>query len=115
MPVDKPLKQGVVPQSQVEKDPYKCPVCGSDRVIVEGKWQRRFRKEYSEGCEMNVVMDDTHVERYTAIICQHCKMRVEIEPDHIVNLFTENIQLRMQVAEQNGQTVRRPETNQRVM
>jgi hypothetical protein len=75
-------------------------------VVLEGKWQRRFQKEYIDGEEMGaVIQEESYVERYTAIVCEKCNTRTEIEPDHVVDLLADNVKLRMMAAESRGVTV----------
>jgi hypothetical protein len=99
------MRRGVVPASQVEKNPYVCPVCENDHVKIEGRYQRGFVKEFVEDAEVGVQMNDVHEVRYTAILCKACNTRSEIETDTVVNLFVENMDLKMRVAQQSGQTV----------
>jgi hypothetical protein len=75
-------------------------------VVLEGKWQRRFQKEFVDGEERGVVMqEESFVERYTAIVCEKCSTRTEIEPDHVVDLLADNVKLQMMAAESRGVTV----------
>ena len=75
-------------------------------MVLEGKWQRRFQKEYIGGEERGVVMqEESYVERYTAIVCEKCSTRTEIEPDHVVDLLADNVKLHMMAAESRGVTV----------
>jgi hypothetical protein len=74
-------------------------------VVLEGKWQRRFQKEYIGSEERGVVMEEGYVERYTAIVCEKCNTRTEIEPDHVVDLLADNVKLQMMVAQSRGVTV----------
>jgi hypothetical protein len=75
-------------------------------VVLEGKWQRRFQKEFLDGKEQGVVMqEESYVERYTAVVCEACNTRTEIEPDHVVDLLADNVKLHMMAAESRGVTV----------
>src|ERR1035441_6174534 len=70
------------------------------------KRQRRFQKEFLDGEERGVVMqEESHVERYTAVVCDNCNTRTEIEPDHVVDLLADNVKLQMLAAESRGVTV----------
>ena len=96
----------VIGHSRASANPYQCPGCGHTRVVLEGKWQRRFQKEFLDGKERGVVMQaESYVERYTAIICSKCNTRTEIEPDHVVDLLADNVKLQMMAAESRGVTV----------
>src|ERR1019366_2882762 len=80
--------------------------CGHTQVVLEGKWQRRFQKEFVDGEERGVVMqEESYVERYTAVVCEKCNTRTEIEPDHVVDLLADNVKLQMMAAESRGVTV----------
>jgi hypothetical protein len=75
-------------------------------VVLEGKWQRRFQKEFLDGKERGVVMqEESYIERYTAVLCDACNTRTEIEPDHVVDLLADNVKLQMMAAESRGVTV----------
>ena len=96
----------VIGHSQVSANPYRCPACKHTHVVLEGKWQRRFQKEFLDGEERGVVMqEESHVERYTAVLCDSCNTRTEIEPDHVVELLADNAKLQMMAAESRGVTV----------
>jgi hypothetical protein len=72
-------------------------------VVLSGKWQRNFRKEFLEGKEQGVVFqEEAYTERYTAIACEKCNTRTEIEPDHVVELLADNARLQMLAAEKRG-------------
>ena len=106
-------RDAVIGRSLVIDHPFQCPVCSHNNVILEGKWQRRFRKEFLEGIEQGVVFqEEAFVERYTAIVCEKCNTRTEIEPDHIVDLLAENVKLQMVAAGKRGITVVQPEKEQ---
>ena len=99
-------RDAVIGRSLVIEHPFQCPVCSHNNVILEGKWQRRFRKEFLEGIEQGVVFqEEAFVERYTAIVCEKCSTRTEIEPDHVVDLLADNVKLQMMAAESRGVTV----------
>ena len=100
----------VIGHSQVSANPHQCPACGHTHVVLEGKWQRRFQKEFLDGEERGVVMqEESFVERYTAIVCEKCSTRTEIEPDHVVDLLADNVKLQMVAAGKRGVTVVQPE------
>ena len=102
-------RDAVIGRSHVIENPYQCPVCGHNNVVLEGKWQRRFRKEFLEGKEQGVVFqEEAFVERYTAVVCAQCNTRTEIEPDHVVELMAENVKLQMVAASKRGVTVVQP-------
>jgi DNA-directed RNA polymerase subunit RPC12/RpoP len=104
-PADK-QRGAVIGHSQASANPYRCPACGHTHVVLEGKWQRRFQKEFLDREERGVVMqEESYVERYTAIVCEKCSTRTEIEPDHVVDLLAENVKLQMVAAEKRGVTV----------
>jgi hypothetical protein len=96
-------KNAVVGRSHVLANPYICPVCGCAHVVLEGKWQRCFKKEFVDGVVTGVVLqDEAYIERYTAVLCDACNTRTEIEPDPVVELLAENVRLHMIVAERRG-------------
>ena len=96
----------VIGHSRASANPYQCPGCGHTHVVLAGKWQRRFQKEFVDGKERGVVMqEESYVERYTAIVCENCNTRTEIEPDHVVDLLADNVKLQMMAAESRGVTV----------
>lgn len=99
-------RDAVVGHSRVVGNPRKCPVCGCAHVVLEGKWQRAFQKEFVEGEEVGVVFqEETYIERYTAIVCDKCNTRTEILPYHVVDLLADNVKLQMTAAESRGITV----------
>ena len=51
------------------------------------------------------MQEESFVERYTAIVCEKCNTRTEIEPDHVVDLLADNVKLQMMAAESRGVTV----------
>ena len=96
----------MIGHSRAAANPHQCPACGHTHVVLEGKWQRRFQKEYIDGEERGVVMqEESYVERYTAIVCEKCNTRTEIEPDHVVDLLADNVKLQMMAVESRGVTV----------
>ena len=62
-------------------------------------------QEFREGVETGVEIDPHYVERYTAIGCYVCGMRAKIEPDHVVDLYVENMDLKMKLGHQKGAAV----------
>ena len=99
-------RDAVVAQSKVSAGPHACPVCGHTHVVLEGKWQRHFQKEFVDGVEVGVaVQEETYVERYIAIVCDKCNTRTGIEPDHVVDLLADNVRLQMISAGRRGITV----------
>ena len=109
------LREALVKESQVSENPFKCPTCGNTDVTLDGKYQRRFQKEFHAGQEAGVKLDLQYTERYTAINCYACGRRFEIEPDHIVALYVDNMELKMKLATQTGMAVRQPMPKDRVM
>jgi transcription elongation factor Elf1 len=107
-----PLRDALVKRSQAAENPYKCPACGNPHVVLDGKYERKFRKEFSEGVETGVEIDPHYVERYTAIGCYVCGMRAKIEPDHIVDLYVENMDLKMELGHRTGAAVEMPSKQQ---
>ena len=96
----------MIGRSRAAANPHQGPACGHTHVVLEGKWQRRFQKEFLDGEESGVVMqEESYVERYTAIVCEACNTRTEIEPDHVVDLLADNVKLQMMAAESRGVTV----------
>ena len=99
-------REAVIEASLVAAKPYTCPVCGHKHVVLEGKWQRIFQKEFLDNKEIGVIFqEEDHVERYVAIVCDNCNTRSQIEPDHVVKLLADNLQLQMLLAVKNGTTV----------
>ena len=114
MPAGK-LRESLVKESQVSGNPFKCPTCGNTDVVLDGKYQRRFQKEFHAGQEAGVKLDSQYTERYTAITCYACGMRSEIEADHIVALYVDNMELKMKLATQTGAAIWQPMPKERVM
>jgi transcription elongation factor Elf1 len=98
-------REAVIQVSLVAAKPHTCPVCGHAHVVLEGKWQRLFQKEFLDDKEVGVVFQaEDYVERYVAIVCDNCNTRTQIEPDHVVKLLADNLQLQMLLAAKNGMT-----------
>ena len=116
MPAGKaPLRDALVKQSQAAENPYKCPACGNSHVVLDGKYERKFRKEFHDGVEAAVELDPHYAERYMAINCFTCGMRTKIEADYVVDLYVDNMDLKMKLANQRGAAVLEMAPKQQVM
>ena len=102
-------------QSQAAENPYKCSACGNPHVVLDGKYERKFRKEFHDSVEVAVELDPHYTERYMAISCFTCGMRAKIEADYVVDLYVDNMDLKMKLANQRGATVLEMAPKQQVM
>lgn len=98
-------RDGVISAAHMAADSTKCPNCGSPEFTLEGKYQKRFRRKIIAGEEHGEEQEEGYSERFVAIDCQACKLRIEIEPDHVIQLIAENMDLKMKLAQQGGQAV----------